>query len=92
LKPVLVFLAQQGILLSVYIDDGRGLAGSKAKADDDYTLVVCILESAGLSISASKSDGPGESATSKEYLGFIVDTVQCLWWFQSTRWCEFLEP
>jgi hypothetical protein len=43
LKPVLVFLAQQGIWLSVYIDDGRGLAVSKAKADDDYALVVCSI-------------------------------------------------
>jgi hypothetical protein len=60
----------------VYIDDGRGTARSKEKADDDYAQTLCVLASAGLSVLADKSDAPGDSSQVKEYLGFIIDTVR----------------
>jgi hypothetical protein len=47
LKPLLVFLGLSGVRLSVYIDDGRGLASSKEKADLDHELTYCVLAYAG---------------------------------------------
>jgi hypothetical protein len=76
LKPLISFLGLSGVRLLVYIDDGRGTARSKEKADDDYTLTLCVLASAGLSVSAERSDAPGDSSQVKEYLGFIIDTVR----------------
>jgi hypothetical protein len=75
LKPLISFLGLSRLQLLVYIDDGRGTACSKEKADDDYAL-TCVLASAGLSISVEKSDAPGGSSQVKEYLGFIIDTVR----------------
>jgi hypothetical protein len=74
LKPLISFLAQSGVRLQVYIDDGRGTNRSKEKADDDYALVCCSFASAGFTISVEKSDPPGGSCQVKEYLGFIIDT------------------
>jgi hypothetical protein len=74
LKPVLIFLAEGVVRLLVYIDDGRGSAASKDLADEHYALVLCILASAGFTVSFERSEGPGESARVKEYLGFILDT------------------
>jgi hypothetical protein len=64
------------VRLLIYIDNGRGTACSKEKADDGHALTCCVLSSAGLSISVEKSDAPGGSSQVKEYLGFIIDTVQ----------------
>jgi hypothetical protein len=76
LKPVLIFLSEGGVRLLVYIDDGRGSAASKNLADEHYALVLCVLASSGFTVLLEKSDGPGESARVKEYLGFILDTEQ----------------
>jgi hypothetical protein len=76
LKPVLTFLAEGGVCLLVYIDDGRGSASSKDLADKPYALVRCGLASAGFTILLEKSEGPGESSRVKEYLGLILYTEQ----------------
>jgi hypothetical protein len=73
-KPLISFVVASGGRLSVYIDDGRGLAKSKEKADEDYALVLCAFASAGFSVSAAKSDAVGDADRSKEYLGFIIDS------------------
>jgi hypothetical protein len=45
-------------------------------ADEHYALVLCVLASSGFTVLLEKSDGLGESARVKEYLGFILDTEQ----------------
>jgi hypothetical protein len=74
MKPLLSFVVASGGRLSMYIDDGRGLAKTKEQAEIDYALVLCIFVSAGFSISVEKSDAAGEAAQCKEYLGFLIDS------------------
>jgi hypothetical protein len=75
LKPLNSFLAEEGVALLVYVDDGLTTAASKAKADANYERACALYGEAGLLISVKKSDPPGSSTTRKIYLGFEIDTV-----------------
>lgn len=65
---------ENGIKLSIYIDDGRFLAKDLKQANCHRELVYDTLIKAGWQISHDKSDGPDGASTIKEYLGFVVDT------------------
>ncbi len=74
-KPVVCHLASKGVRHVIYIDDGRVLASSEVKAYEDYALVLSVLERAGFTISVKKTDRPEDIAQSKQFLGFVFNTV-----------------
>jgi hypothetical protein len=73
--PILIFLNINGVRGTMYVDDGRTLARSKAKADADYELTLKIFKKAGFTIAEEKSDKLGSAAQIKEYLGFKINTL-----------------
>jgi hypothetical protein len=73
MKPILTFLAQNGIRNIMYLDDGRTAASTKAKADRDYGFAIDTFAKAGFAIFEDKSDKVGDSAQGREYLGFKID-------------------
>lgn len=73
-KPINAYLHGKGINHSIYIDDGRSLAGTQIEAEENRKFIYQTLYQAGWTIEKSKSDGAGEAAKVKEYLGFIIDT------------------
>jgi hypothetical protein len=73
-RPVLSFLSLEGVCSTMYVDDGRTLAGSKEKGDKDYKLTLDTFLKAGFTIAEDKSDKVGSAAQVKEYLGFAIDT------------------
>ncbi len=61
----------EGIKISVYIDDGLGIAGSKVTAQSQSDHVKNDLHSAGFKYQTEK---PGWKVTLwKKWLGFILD-------------------
>jgi hypothetical protein len=75
MKPILTFLALNGIRNIMYVDDGRTAASKKAKADRDYGFAINTFVKAGFIISKDKSNKVGDLAQPKEYLGFEIDSV-----------------
>jgi hypothetical protein len=74
LKPIIVWLGQDGIRLKFYIDDGIVSARGKAKADKDYARVLDTLKAAGFMIAMNKSHAIGTASCRIEYLGLIIDS------------------
>ena len=69
-KPINAYLHQKGIRHSIYIDDGRILAGTKREAEDGRKFTYEVLKRSGGVLEKSKSDGEGQAGQIKEYLGF----------------------
>ena len=76
LKPVIAHAAEQGIRHTIFIDDGRVVASSKAAVQKDFAYIISMLTQAGWQLSMSKTDQPEDASLRKEYLGFIIDTKQ----------------
>lgn len=74
-KPVNAYIHEKGIRHSIYLDDGRIVAETKCKAEDQRTFVYKVLKSSGWILEVEKSDKDGDANQSKEYLGFIIDTA-----------------
>jgi hypothetical protein len=74
LKPVIIFLLQNGIPIVVYIDDGRLRGPTKERTIQWYKFVLDVLDKAGLTISMEKSSKPDGTAQQMEYLGVIIDS------------------
>ena len=74
-KPVNAYIHEKGIRYSIYLDDGRIVAETKCKAEDQRTFVYKVLKSSGWILEVEKSDKDGDANQSKEYLGFIIDTA-----------------
>jgi hypothetical protein len=60
MRPVVFFLSLEGVRSTMYVDDGRTLAGSKEKADKDYKLTLDTFLKAGFTIAEDKSDKLGQ--------------------------------
>ena len=75
LKPVNAYIHSKGIRHSIFLDDGRITAPSKEKAEEGRTVVYGTLRNAGWILESKKSDQEGDASQSKEYLGFVIDTV-----------------
>ena len=74
-KPVCAYLASKGIRHSLYIDDGK----VNANATDMERHLRCTLETlkaAGFIVAPKKTDSASTASTRKEYLGFIVDSIE----------------
>ena len=74
-KPICVFLAGEGIRLSIYIDDGWILALLRELAAQHLRRTFEVLAQAGFIVSSSKSDTPDDVSQVKRHLGFLVDSV-----------------
>jgi hypothetical protein len=74
MRPLLAYLLLRGIRNMMYVDDGRTLAATKKRADNDYAVTIDVFQQAGFTVAVEKSDKLGDSAQQKEYLGFIIDT------------------
>lgn len=73
-KPIIARFHKEGMPSTIYIDDGRILAGSKEEAETKRIRAYEIVESAGWQISKEKSDSKKSASQSKKYLGFIIDS------------------
>ena len=74
-NPISIFLAGEGIRISIYIDDGWILTYLKALAAAHLLRTFDVLAQAGFIVSLSKSDTPSDVSQKKRHLGFIVDSV-----------------
>ena len=78
--PIKAFLHKPGIRMSIYIDDGRILAQTKAECYFKAQFVLHVFQLAGYSIQWKKTDmTPRQSTT---YQGFITDTVHMRYFVQ----------
>jgi hypothetical protein len=84
-KPVNAYIHEKGIRHSIYLDDGRIVAETKCKAEDQRTFVYKVLKSSGWILEVEKSDKDGDANQSKEYLGFIIDTASMTVRLQETK-------
>ena len=75
-KPVNAYIHEKGIRHSIYLDDGRIVAETKCKAEDQRTFVYKVLKSSGWILEVEKSDKDGDANQSKEYLGFYYRHCQ----------------
>ena len=74
-KPICIFLAAEGIRLSIYIDDGWILALLRELAAQHLRRTFEVLAMAGFIISVEKSDSPSDVSQVKKHLGFLIDSV-----------------
>jgi hypothetical protein len=74
LKPIILWLGQDGVRLKFYIDDGIVSARGKVKADKDYARVLNTLQAAGFRVTMNKSNAVGTASCRIEYLGLIIDS------------------
>lgn len=74
-KPVNAYIHGRGIRHSIYLDDGRITATSKEQAEEDRIAVYDVLRKAGWILENKKSDEEGDASQSREYLGFIIETI-----------------
>jgi hypothetical protein len=75
LKPVISFLIQNGIPVTLYIDDGLLVGPSKARVIRRYKFALDVFDKAGLLISFKKSSLPEDASTQVEFLGVCIDTI-----------------
>ena len=73
-KPICIFLAKEGIRLSIYIDDGWILALLRELAIQHLQRVLSVMQQAGFVFSIEKSDTPEDISQKKKHLGFHVDS------------------
>ncbi len=73
-KPVNAYIHEKGIRHSIYLDDGRIVAKTKHKAEEQRIFVYKVLRNSGWILEPKKSDKKEDINQSKEYLGFIIDT------------------
>ena len=74
-KPICIFLAGEGIRLSIDIDDGWILAYLQELATLRLQRTFDVLVQAGFIISTSKSDTVQDISQCKKHLGFLVNSV-----------------
>ena len=75
-KPILAYLASLGIRASIYLDDLKINASTKALAWEHYQMTRDVFLRAGFVISVEKSDEFSDISQQKMYLGFIMDSVK----------------
>jgi hypothetical protein len=74
MKPVMNFLIQNGIPVTLYIDDGLLVGPSKDRVIRRYRFALDFFNKAGLLISFEKSSLPEDASTKVEFLGVCIDT------------------
>jgi hypothetical protein len=71
---VISFLIQNGIPVTLCIDDGLLVGPSKARVIRRYKFALDVFNKAGLLISFEKSSLPEDASTRVEFLGVCIDT------------------
>ena len=74
-KPICIFLAGEGIRISIYIDDGWILAILRELAAQHLQRTFDVLACAGFIVSIDKSDTSADVSQTKNHLGFLVNSV-----------------
>ena len=74
-KPIISYLASLGIHMSIYLDDSKVNAATKALTWEHYQVTKDVFRKAGFVISAEKSDEFSDVSQQKLYLGFIMCSV-----------------
>lgn len=74
-KPMIAYFQLQNIPVSVYIDDGLFSASSPEAWNHRRNFIWQSLSAAGWTIAEQKSDALDSGSKSKQYLGFVVNTV-----------------
>jgi hypothetical protein len=72
---VISFLIQNGIPVTLYINDSLLVGPSKARVVRRYKFALDVFDKAGLLISFKKSSLPEDASTSVEFLGVCIDTL-----------------
>jgi hypothetical protein len=75
LKPVIIFLIQNGIPITLYIDDGLLVGPSKDRVIKRYIFALDVFNKAGLLINIEKSMVPEDANTKVMFLGVFIDTL-----------------
>lgn len=88
-KPLTAYLHSKGMRFSIYIDDGRILATSKDQAENFRQMAYETMRKAGWILEQQKSDGQGQAAQCKKYLGFMIDTVAMAVFYPEERLTTF---
>jgi len=73
-KPIIAYLQQKGIPLSIYIDDGLFGAPDSIKWNEVRGIIWDTITKAGWTIEQDKSDNENQGSMTKHYLGFCVNT------------------
>lgn len=74
-KPICALLAKRGIRNTIYIDDGWIPALIKLLAQEHLRETLDVLGRAGFVVAKEKTDFVEQVSQTKEYLGFIIDSV-----------------
>ena len=74
-KPIISYLASLGIRVSIFLDDSKINAATRALAWKHYQITKDVFQKAGFVISAEKSDDFSDVSQQKMYLGFIMCSV-----------------
>ena len=74
-KPIISYLTSLGIWMSIYLDDSKANASTKALAREHYQITKDVFRRAGFVISAEKSGEFSDVSQQKIYLGFIMCSV-----------------
>jgi hypothetical protein len=74
LKLVVSFLIQNGIPVTLYIDDGLLVGPSKDRVIRRYRSALDVFNKAGLLINFEKSSVPEDASTKVVFLGVCIDT------------------
>ena len=74
-KPIISYLASLGIRVSIFLDDSKINAATRALAWKHYQITKEVFQKAGFVISAEKSDDFSDVSQQKMYLGFIMCSV-----------------
>jgi hypothetical protein len=75
LKPVINFFIQNGIPVTLYIDDGLLVGPSKDRVIKRYRFALDVFNKAGLLINLEKSTVPEDASTKVVFLGVFIDTL-----------------
>jgi hypothetical protein len=75
LKPVIIFLIQNGIPVTLYIDDGLLVGPSKDRVMKRYIFALDVFNKGGLLINIEKSMVPEDANTKVMFLGVFIDTM-----------------
>jgi hypothetical protein len=71
IKPIMGFLHEEGVRISIYMDDGNVVGATQEEATEAMDLAVTAFQLGGWNIQWKKSDLQAKSQV--KYLGFMVD-------------------
>jgi hypothetical protein len=77
LQPVKAYCAKMGIRLSIFVDDGRIVAGTEEEAVEQLQFVLEVLQLCGWNVQWDKTKL--EASQELLHLGFITNTIEMMY-------------